>query len=74
MSSSPGPFIYKGSGKKQAATADLCQKICKDAACLIQMCLAKNNHQQHKCQGIIDSWKQCCDKAKEKEALMAKES
>jgi hypothetical protein len=67
---SPGPFIYKGAGQKQSDSADITQKMCKKESCLIQMCLAKYQYQQSKCDIVIDSWKNCCIKAKDREATM----
>ena len=47
-SRSSGPFIYRGSGKKQSETADIAQKRCVKEACDIQYCLSKYQYQQHK--------------------------
>lgn len=68
--SGPGPFIYTGSGKKQSEDASLSQKLCTKQACLIQWCLAKNNHQQSRCQDVIDNWKECVVEANKLEQEM----
>jgi hypothetical protein len=60
-----GPFIYAGAGKKQAPDADICVQACKKIACEIQWCLSKNNHNQTKCELYVNSWKDCCTRAKE---------
>ena len=62
----PGPFIYKGSGKKQNADASPSQKKCTKEACDIQYCLAKRNHQESQCLEVINIWKKCCEIADEK--------
>lgn len=64
MSRVTGPFIYKGSGKKQNDNASIEQKKCVKEACNIQYCLAKFQYQQEKCNEIINIWKTCCEKAK----------
>ena len=66
--SGPGPFVYAGSGKKQAADADVCQKRCITEACGIQHCLQRNNHVQLRCEHIIEHYKQCCERARRDEA------
>ena len=62
--SGPGPFVYRGSGKVQAADADVSQKKCIPYACNIQHCLQKFNHQEEKCETVINAWKDCCKRAR----------
>ena len=64
MSRVTGPFIYKGSGKKQSESATPEQKKCVKEACNIQYCLAKYQYQQKRCDEVITIWKNCCEKAK----------
>lgn len=64
-SSGTGPFVYAGSGKKQAKDADICQRKCITEACGIQHCLQRNNHVQEKCLEIIALYKSCCERARE---------
>ena len=68
MSRHTGAFVYTGSGKKQKEGAPVEQSACKKEACNIQWCLAKRNHQEKYCMAYIDAWKDCCAKAKAKEA------
>lgn len=66
-------FVYQGAGKKIPANADITLRECKDQACAIQWCLAKNNHKEDRCRDIIDAWKLCCEKARSSEiATIAK--
>ena len=65
-----GPFVYAGSGKKQAPDADVCQRRCITEACGIQHCLQRNNHIQSKCENIITVYKDCCERAKRDEQEM----
>jgi len=62
--SGAGPFVYAGSGKKQAKDADICQRRCITEACGIQHCLQRNKHIQEKCEHIIAVYKDCCDRAR----------
>ena len=57
-------FVYTGKGKRSAQNNDAPpeQKLCAKQACAIQCCLAKRDHREHLCQGVIDEWKDCCDK------------
>ncbi|KAK7951161.1 uncharacterized protein PG986_006889 [Apiospora aurea] len=34
---------------------------CHPRACAIQSCLTKNNYNESKCQGLVDSLYECCD-------------
>ena len=54
-----GQFVYRGAGKKQNKDADLSQHMCRKEACDIQWCLARRNHQESVCEGIIQKWKDC---------------
>ena len=65
--SGSGPFVYAGSGKKQAKNADVCQRRCITEACGIQICLQRSNHVQARCEHIIDVYKACCEKARQDE-------
>lgn len=65
--SSSGAFVYTGSGKKQKEDADIAQIKCKKQACDIQWCLAKSNHMQHRCEPVIQIWKDCCENARKME-------
>jgi hypothetical protein len=65
---SSGPFIYKGAGKNQRPDADPCVSACRKIACQIQVCLAKNNHMQSRCDGMAKSWEECCDAVKKQQA------
>ena len=54
-----GAFVYQGSGKKHAKDASLSEVKCEKHTIAVQWCLAKNNHIQQKCQGLVDVWKDC---------------
>ena len=73
MSRNTGAFVYTGSGKKQAKDADPAQEKCKQLACNIQWCLAKNNHKQSRCQDFVKAWKDCVQKVKSATSVEAKE-
>ena len=64
-----GAFVYSGSGKKQPENAPPEQKLCTQEACAIQRCLARNNHQQKRCEEAIEAWKRCCRSARESHGL-----
>jgi hypothetical protein len=55
------PFVYKGSGKKQREDAPLAAKRCTRQACDIQWCLAKNDHDQKKCEWYIAQYEKCVE-------------
>lgn len=59
-------FVYTGKGKRSAQNNDAPpeQKLCAKQACAIQWCLAKRDHKEHLCRGVIDEWKDCCEKVK----------
>lgn len=42
---------------------------CPKLACEIQYCLQRANYQQHKCQDLIDTYKQCESKSKGKSTM-----
>ncbi len=65
--SSGGAFVYKGAGRNQKPNADPCVLACRNIACQIQQCLAKNNHMQSRCANMSKSWDDCCDKVKKLE-------
>jgi len=67
------PFIYKGSGKKQAPDAEAVQKRCWKQARHVQYCLAKNGHQEKWCKLTIDAWRACEKEADAAEAAEAAE-
>ena len=69
MSRHKGSFVYTGSGKKQSDEAPPEQRLCTQEACAIQRCLARNNHQQSRCEEAIEGWKRCCRKARESHGL-----
>lgn len=69
-SSQPGPFIYKGAGRKQSLDASAAQKECTREACNIQYCLAKRNHQESRCKDAIDAWKTCCAKVEARDTAL----
>lgn len=48
---------------KQRASVDVCVEKCREFACKIQLCLAKNRDQEAACKNAIKSWKDCCDDA-----------
>ena len=56
MSRHKGSFVYTGSGKKQSDEAPPEQRLCTQEACAIQRCLARNNHQQSRCEEAIEGW------------------
>mmetsp|Transcript_5064 Transcript_5064/g.10257 ORF Transcript_5064/g.10257 Transcript_5064/m.10257 type:complete len:80 (+) Transcript_5064:122-361(+) len=62
-----GAFVYTGSGKKHSENADICVRACKKFACEMQYCLARNNHQQVKCEHFMHSWNDCCEATKRSE-------
>lgn len=64
MSGVPGPFVYRGAGKKQAPNADKCVVACKRYACEIQLCLSRNNQMQKRCEQHIHAWNDCCERVK----------
>ena len=64
-------FVYQGAGKKIPVNADITLRECKDKACTIQWCLARNNHKEDRCRDIIDEWKLCCEKARSREIAAA---
>ena len=68
----PGPFIYKGAGRKQRPDADVCQKDkrCQKLACDIQWCLSRNGYQQKRCTHAVQAWEACCRKARIKAGLL----
>lgn len=70
--SGPGPFVYAGSGKKQRADADICQRRCITEACAIQVCLQRSNHVQSRCTENILLYTKCCENARAEEALEKK--
>ena len=43
---------------------DICVKACANTACEIQMCLARQGHNQSKCEHYITAWKNCCTAVK----------
>jgi hypothetical protein len=57
--SQTGAFVYQGSGKKHRAEADLSEVKCEKQTLAVQWCLAKNDHQQKRCQGMVDALVQC---------------
>lgn len=59
-----GAFVYTGAGKKQSEDADICVRMCKKIACELQYCMARNNHQQSRCENFITSWNDCCTAVK----------
>ncbi|KAJ1459444.1 hypothetical protein M885DRAFT_511415 [Pelagophyceae sp. CCMP2097] len=73
MSRSHGAFVYRGSGKRQDEDAPPEQRLCTKEACAIQLCLARHNHQQKWCQGIIDHWKACTTRVKADAERVAQE-
>ena len=66
-----GAFIYTGAGKKQRADAPLEDKVCKDYSIAIQRCLARNSHQQQRCDEAVKAWKGCCERVRALEAAKA---
>lgn len=40
------------------------QIYCRKEACAIQYCLNRFDHQQNKCQDVIETWEKCRDKAR----------
>ena len=42
-----------------AVDSEAVQSACQKSACAIQWCLAKNNHQQNRCQDQITAWEDC---------------
>lgn len=57
-----GAFVYQGSGKKHGKNADLSEKKCEKQTIELQWCLAKNDHKQDKCEGLVEIWRACKDK------------
>ncbi len=39
------------------------QHRCQALACAIQTCLARNDYNHDKCERVIQTWKECYDKA-----------
>ena len=68
MTRQNGAFVYTGSGKKQAKDAPAAQIECKKLACAIQVCLARSNHMQTRCQSYVDAWQECVDKVNARES------
>jgi len=60
-------FVYQGAGRKQAKGADVTLRLCKDEACDIQWCLARNNNSEARCAAVIDAWARCCEAARASE-------
>ena len=67
-----GAFVYQGSGRKQRADSERSLRECRDEACAIQWCLAKSNTNFSRCSPVIDAWKACFDRAKQRDAEAAK--
>jgi hypothetical protein len=44
------------------------QRWCRKEACEIQYCLARQDHQEEKCQHKIDEWKVCAGEARKRDA------
>ena len=65
------PFVYRGAGRKQRADADATLRLCQDAACAIQWCLARSNNQEARCTKEIEKWRECCAAARAAEAAAA---
>lgn len=63
-----GTFVYTGAGRKQSENADKCVKECKQHACALQYCMAKNNHKQDRCEHFMTLWKECCEYVKSQDA------
>ena len=59
-------FVYTGKGKRSAQNNDAPpeQKLCAKQACAIQWCLAKRDHKEHLCHGVIGEWNDCCEKVR----------
>jgi hypothetical protein len=54
-----GAFVYRGSGKKHAKDSTLSERKCEKQTIAVQWCLARNDHKQDRCQGLVDVWKEC---------------
>ena len=63
MSRHVGAFVYQGAGKNVGDDPQL--KKCKNQTLDVQWCLAKNNHQQNRCEATIELWRQCYERARE---------
>ena len=51
------------SAAPQTASVDVCVEECREFACKIQVCLAKNREQESACKHALKDWNDCCDKA-----------
>ena len=54
-----GAFVYQGSGKKHSKSATLSERKCEKQTLAVQWCLAKHDHKQKNCQGLVEVWKDC---------------
>ena len=56
-------YAMSGAGKNVGDDPQL--RKCKNQTLDVQWCLAKNNHQQSRCEATIDLWRQCYERARE---------
>ena len=61
-------FVYQGAGKRISPTAERSLRECKQEACDIQWCLAKNNTNFARCEPVIAAWRKCHERAREADA------
>ena len=50
--------------KEKASTEDICVKVCKKQACLIQACIARYGSEETRCKAAVELWNDCCARAK----------
>ena len=57
-----GAFVYQGAGKKHNKDATISEHKCEKHTLAVQWCLAKNDHKEDKCRGLVKRWRECTEK------------
>ena len=57
-----GAFVYQGAGKKHNKDATISEHKCEKHTLDVQWCLAKNDHKEDKCKGLVKRWRECTEK------------